>query len=188
MCFYRKVKFRLNSSCHVKIKFWKCLVWILRAQKNASFLFFIFFLLGRYSRHFCQRSYGKPPVFITNIKSSHNFPHFHKDLRSRNFGQWNSGPLKKMKKLRFLAADFEKCKKGKKLNFSNLSNMARSTLILKDCDIGSYPCSKYRPSNLLFRFNNSCNVLGLKFLWKSMKLWELLISVIKTGSFFIYLW
>ena len=117
MRFYRKVKFRLNSSCHVKIKFWKFLVWILRAQKNASFLFFIFFLLGRYSRHFCQRSYGKPPVFITNIKSSHNFPHFHKDLRSRNFGQWNSAPLKKMKKLRFLAADFEKCKKGKKNEF-----------------------------------------------------------------------
>ena len=72
-----------------------------KGPENASFLFFIFFLLGRYSRHFCQRSYGKPPVFITNIKSSHNFPHFHKDLRSRNFGQWNSGPLKKWKNFAF---------------------------------------------------------------------------------------
>ena len=62
--------------------------------------------------------------------------------------------------------------------------MARGTLILKDCDIVSYPSSNYGPSNLLFRFNNSWKVLDLKSLWKSMKLWELLIAAIKMGVFF----
>ena len=109
----------------------------------------------------------KPLVFITNIKSSHNFLHFRKDLRSINSWQWNDGPLKKNWRNRFLAADFETCKKEKILNSPNLSNMARGTLILKDCDITSYPCSNYGPSNLLFRFNNSCKVLDLKSLWKS---------------------
>ena len=51
-----------------------------------------------------------------------------------------------MKKLGFLAADFGKCRKEK-----FLSNMTRGTLILKDCDIASYPCSNYGPSNLLSR-------------------------------------
>ena len=68
---------------------------------------------------------------------------------------------KKKKKLRFLAADLHKCKKEKILNFPNLSNMARSTLILKDCNIASYPRSNYGPSNLLFRFTSSCKVLDL---------------------------
>ena len=35
-----------------------------------------------------------PLVFITNIKINHKFLHFHKDLSSRNFWQWNDGPLK----------------------------------------------------------------------------------------------
>ena len=69
-----------------------------------------------------------------------------------------------MKKLRFLAADFEKCKKGKILDSPNLSNMVRGTLILKAEDIASCPCSTYGPLNLLFRFNKSCKVLGLKSL------------------------
>ena len=75
--------------------------------------------------------------------------------------------------------------KGKKLNSPNLSNIVKGTLIPKDCGRASYPCSSYRASNLLFRFNNSCKVLDLKSLWKSMKLWDLLISVMKTGGFFI---
>ena len=79
----------------LKIKFWKFLVQILRAQENARFLFFIFFSLWLLSNCFCQISYEKKsPVFITNIKSSHNFLHFYRDLRSRNFWQWNESPLK----------------------------------------------------------------------------------------------
>ena len=69
---------------------------------------------------------------------------------------------KRKKKLCFLAAHFEKCKKEKLLNFPILSNMARGTLILKDCDTASYPCSNYGASHLLFRYNNSCKVLDLK--------------------------
>ena len=46
-----------------------------------------------------------------------------------------------MKKLHFLATDFEKSRKEKILNSPNLSNMARGALILKDCDIASYPYS-----------------------------------------------
>ena len=61
--------------------------------------------------------------------------------------------------------------------------MVRGTLILKECDIASYPSSNHGPSNLPFRFNNSWKVLDPKSLWKSMKLWELLIAAIKTGVF-----
>ena len=56
-------------------------------------------------------------------------------------------PFKKMKKLRFLAADVGKCEKEKILHSPNLPNMARGTLILKDYDIGTYPCSYYGSSN-----------------------------------------
>ena len=54
-----------------------------------------------------------------------------------------------MKKLRFLAADFGKSREKKILNSPDLSNMAKGTLILKDCVIASYPCSNYGPLNLL---------------------------------------
>ena len=43
---------------------------------------------------------------------------------------------------------FDKCKKEKKLNSPDLSNMTRGTLIVEDCDKAIYPCSNYRPSNL----------------------------------------
>ena len=119
----------------------------------------------------------KPTIFITNIKSTHNFLHFHKDLRSRNFWQWNDGLLK--------AADFVKHKKQNNLNSPNFSNITKGTLIVKDCDIAIYPCSNYGPSNLLFPLNSFCKVLDLKSLWKSMKLWELLISLMKTAGFFM---
>ena len=46
-----------------------------------------------------------------------------------------------MKELPFLETDFEKSRKEKILNSPNLSNMARGALILKDCDIASYPYS-----------------------------------------------
>ena len=93
----------------------------------------------------------------------------------KNFWQWNEGLLK--------AADFEKHKKEKKLNSENFWNITKGTLIVKDCGITSYPCWNYGSSNLLFPLKNSCKVLDLKSLWKSMKWWELLISVLKTTSF-----
>ena len=84
------------------------------------------------------------------------FLYFPKDLTSRNVDNKTTAFLnffknsKKMKKLRPLASDFEKCRKEKILNSTNLSNMIRGTLSLKDCDIASYPCWNYAPSNLLF--------------------------------------
>ena len=35
---------------------------------------------------------------------------------------------------------FDKCKKEKKLNSPDLSNMTRGTLIVEDCDKAIYPC------------------------------------------------
>ena len=64
--------------------------------------------------------------------------------------------FKKNEKLHFLAADFDKSRRENFLNYPNLSNMARGTLILKDCDIVSYPCSNYGPSKLLFQTSNLC--------------------------------
>ena len=40
---------------------------------------------------FAKNLMRKPTIFITNIKITHNFLHFHQDLRSRNFWQWNDG-------------------------------------------------------------------------------------------------
>ena len=71
---------------------------------------------------------------------------------------------KKEKNYAFWRLILDKCKKEKNLNSQNLSNMARGTLILKDCDIACYPYSNYGPPNLLFRFNNSCEVLDFKSL------------------------
>ena len=59
-------------------------------------------------------------------------------------------PFLKNEKLRFLVAAFDKSRKEKILNSPDLSNMARGTLILKDRDVATYPCSNYGPSNLLF--------------------------------------
>ena len=73
----------------------------------------------------------------------------------------------------------------KNLNSPNFSNIPKSTLIEKDCDIAIYPCSNYWPSNLLFPLNSSWKVLDLKSLWKSMKLWEFLISFMKMVGFFM---
>ena len=112
--------------------------------KNASFLFFIF-LLWRLSNHFFMK---KPTIFITNIKSTHSSYIFTMIWHLETFG--NETLKKKQKKLRFLTSDFDKCRKKKILNFTNFSNMVRGTAILKDCDIASYSCWNYGPSNLLF--------------------------------------
>ena len=74
------------------------LIKILRDQKYVNFLFFIF-SLWRLSNSFFQRSYQKTTSFHNNVKSAHIFLHFHKDLTSKNFWQWNDGPLKILWKL-----------------------------------------------------------------------------------------
>ena len=71
------------------------------------------------------------------------------------------------------------------MNSPNFSNIAKGTLIVKDCGIASYPCSNYGPSNLPFPLNNSCKVLDPKSLWKRLILWELLITDMKAAGFFI---
>ena len=85
-----------------------------------------------------------------------------------------------MKKLRFLAGNFDKCTKERILNSPNLSNIARSTLILTDCDSCKLSFLKLLPVEFA--------ILDLKSLWKSVKLWEILIYVMKTGSSSIDLW
>ena len=95
-----------------------------------------------------------------------------------------------MKKLRFLAADFEKRKKEKKSNSPNLSNIfVKGTLILKDCGIASYPYSNYGASNLLFRFNNSHVLQSSRsqIFVKKYKIIRTFNSVMKTGGSFIRL-
>ena len=94
----------------------------------------------------------KPIIFIANIKSTHNFLHFsqrfERDLEI--FDNETTVFFQKMKKLLFLAVDSNKRRKENNLNSPNLSNIARGNLILKDCDIASYPCSNNGRSNLLF--------------------------------------
>ena len=55
---------------------------------------FSLFHLDNFLTAFAKDLIKKPPVFITNIESNHNFLRFHKDLRYRNFWQWSDGPLK----------------------------------------------------------------------------------------------
>ena len=118
--------------------------------KKTLFFCFSFFHFDDFVTTFPKDFMKKQTIFVTNIKSTHNFLHFQKDLRSKNFWQWNDGLFLKMKKLRFLTADFDKCRMEKIQNYPNLSKKDRGTLILKDCGIASYPCSNYEPSNLLF--------------------------------------
>ena len=95
------------------------IIWFrLYEPKNTLVFCFSFFHFDDFLTTFAKDLIQKPPVFITNIKSTHNFLHFHKNLRSKSL-------LKKVKKLRFSAADSDKCRKEKILNSLNLSNMAR---------------------------------------------------------------
>ena len=47
--------------------------------------YFLFFHFDDFLITFAKDLSKKPPVFITNIKSSEDFLYFHKGLRSRNF-------------------------------------------------------------------------------------------------------
>ena len=78
------------------------------APKKTLVFCFSFFHFDDFLTTFAKYLIKKPPVFKTNIKSTHNFLHFHKDLGSRNF--WKRRPfLRKWKNyaLRFLADDFD---------------------------------------------------------------------------------
>ena len=55
--------------------------------------YFSFFDFNDILTSFAKNLMEKWHVFITNIKSSYKFLLSHKDLRSRNFWQWNDGPL-----------------------------------------------------------------------------------------------
>ena len=114
----------------------------------------------------------KPPVFIKISKVLRTSYIFTKIWDLEIFDNETTAILKSVKW-------------KKKLNSPNFSNITKGTLIVKDCDIAIYPCSNYGPSNLLFPLNSFCKVLDLKSLWKSMKLWELLISLMKTAGFFM---
>ena len=61
-------------------------------QKPLVFLFFIFSLWWL-SNHFYWRSYKKNNHFLNEYQKYSFFLHFHKDLTSRNFWQWNDGLL-----------------------------------------------------------------------------------------------
>ena len=56
--------------------------------------YFSFFDFDDFPTAFAKSLMKKPSVFITDIKSSYKFLLSHKDLRSRNFWQWNDGTVK----------------------------------------------------------------------------------------------
>ena len=116
------------------------------------------------SNCFCQRSYEKTTHFHNDYQKLLELPTLSQRFDIWKFLTIKRWPFKKMKKLHFLVADFENRKKEKKFNSANLSNIAKGTLILKDCGVTSYPCSNYGSSNLQFCFNNSCKVVDLESL------------------------
>ena len=61
--------------------------------------YFSFFNFDDFQTAFAKNLMKKWHVFITDIKSSYKFLLSHKDLRSRNFWQWNDGPLNFFAKL-----------------------------------------------------------------------------------------
>ena len=76
------------------------IIWFrLYEPKNTLVFCFSFFHFDDFLTTFAKDLIQKPPVFITNIKSTHNFLHFHKNLRSRKFWRRNDGPLKILWKL-----------------------------------------------------------------------------------------
>ena len=61
--------------------------------------YFSFFNFDDFLTTFAKNLMKKWYVFITDIKSSYKFLLSHKDLKSRNFWQWNGGPLNFFAKL-----------------------------------------------------------------------------------------
>ena len=61
--------------------------------------YFSFFDFANFLTAFAKNLMKRPPVFIIDIKSSYKLLLSRKDLRSRNFWQWNDGPLNIFKNL-----------------------------------------------------------------------------------------
>ena len=61
--------------------------------------YFSFFDFGDFLTALAKNLMKRPPIFINDIKSLYKLILSHKDLRSRNFWQWNDGPLNIFKNL-----------------------------------------------------------------------------------------
>ena len=126
--------------------------------KNASF-WFSFFHFDDFLTTFAKDLMKKPTIFITNIKSTQNFLHFYKDLRSRNFWQWNNGIFFKKEKTDLILTNAER----KKIEFSEFVKYGQ-----KYFDSERLWYSKL---SLLKLHVLELAILALKSLWKSIKLW-----------------
>ena len=69
-----------------------------RLSKTLLF-YFSFFDFDGFLTAFAKYLMKRPPVFMIDIKSSYKLLLSRKDLRSRNFWQWNDGPLNIFKNL-----------------------------------------------------------------------------------------
>ena len=79
-----------------------------------------------------------------------------------NFWQWNDGLFKKMKKLSFLASDFDKCRKEKKFEFNESVKYGERYFDSERLWWSKLSLLKLRAAELA--------TLGLKSLWKSIKM------------------
>ena len=122
----------------------------------------------------------KLTIFITNIKSTHSFYIFTKIWHLEIFDNETTAFFLKMKKLCYLASNFDKCGMEKKFEFYEFVKYGQRYFDSERLWYSKLSLLKLRAVELA--------ILDLKSLWKSMKLWELLISVMKTGGFFIDLW
>ena len=128
---------------------------------------------------FYQRSMKKSPIFMTDIKSSHNSILFHKVFRS----------ITANSTARSLSKD--------NLLYHNLSESKYLwPYLTKSENLKFFPfyiCQNQPPKNVersfftfFKRISFHCQTfLDLKSLWKCRKLWVLLIFVMKTGGFLI---
>ena len=107
----------LPSLWNIRVMFWlKCIIsdkllllikkWIFenfsyrfdRPSKTLLF-YFSFFDFDDFLTTFEKNLLKTPPVFMIVIRSSYKLLISHKDLKSRNFWQWNDGPLNIFKNL-----------------------------------------------------------------------------------------
>ena len=65
----------------------------LTGRQKRNFFIFHFIDFDYFLTAFAKDPMKRPPVFMTDIKSSYKLLLSHKDLRSRNIWQWNDGLL-----------------------------------------------------------------------------------------------
>ena len=98
----RNLRLAFLPKCIISAKFFLSkFFWSFRfyGPKNTLVFCFSFFHFDNFLTTFSKDLIKKPSFAIMNIKSTHIFLHFHKDLRSRIICQWNDGPLKTLWKL-----------------------------------------------------------------------------------------